>query len=96
MPPRSLLSQRVHARFREVFGEPDNSLGRDDHWSLKTGPGKSAINLLVNGTLEVPAIWVFDPHSQGDDEVMRVAVKDEAHVDDIIRKIQERVKRAAS
>jgi len=95
MSQRSSLSRHVHDRFREVFGDPNNSLGRDDHWSLQPATDKHWIHVLVNGTLEVPAVWVFDPHGQGDDGVMRVAIKDESHVDDVIKRIQNRMKRAA-
>jgi hypothetical protein len=94
MSHESALHKYTHKRLREVFGEPDHSLGRDDHWALRPGPDKGTINLLVNGTLEAPAVWVFDPHDHNDG-VMRTAVQDEAHVDDIIKQIQERVKRAA-
>ena len=32
---RSPLHSMVHDRFVEVFGKPESSLGRDDHWGLK-------------------------------------------------------------
>jgi hypothetical protein len=91
----SALHNVVHKRFREVFGEPQSVLGREDHWSFKpTVPYSAAINVLVNGTAELPAIWVFDPH-QPDDGVLRVAIKDEQMIEDIISKIQERIRRAS-
>ena len=58
---RSALHKFVHDRFCELFGDPDSSLGRDDHWSLRPeGPYQSSINVLVNGTAEQPAIWIFE------------------------------------
>jgi hypothetical protein len=95
MPDAAALHKFVHKRFREVFGEPSSSLGRDDHWSLPiSGLDLAAINVLVNGTSsESPAVWVFDPHIQHDG-VMRVAIKDEATLEDTINQILERVKRA--
>ena len=93
MPPLSEFHKVLHKRFKEVFGDPDHTLGRDDHWALKPGGQAIPINVLVNGMPELPAVWVFDPNSR-DDGVMRVSVKDEAHLDEIIEQIQERVKQA--
>jgi hypothetical protein len=95
MSEASPLHVFVHKRLREVFGDPDNSLGRDDHWSLKPArPYAASINVLVNGTAETPAVWVFDPHAQNNG-VLRAAVKDEGSLDAIIKQIQERVNRAS-
>jgi hypothetical protein len=97
MPQLSVLHNVLHQRFKEVFGEPDHTLGRDDHWALKPArPDGQAIpiNVLVNGMPELPAVWVFDPNSR-DDGVMRISVKDEAHLEDIIKQIQQRVKQAS-
>lgn len=78
----------------EEFGKADSSLGRDDHWSLKVDGGDlPAINVLVNGTGEIPAVWVFDPHSLSDG-VMRAAIDHSDRLEEAIRKIQERVKSA--
>ena len=71
MSKGSELHQRILSRFREVFGEPDNTLGRDDHWALKPEPYKLAINVLAHGTSELPAIWVFAPHDTKED-VLRI------------------------
>ena len=90
----SALKEKIHARLREIFGEPDDSLGRDDHWSLKPGPDMPAINLLVNGTADTTAIWVFDPHAK-DDGVLRTAVKDMNELESMIKKIRQRVDQAA-
>jgi hypothetical protein len=93
-------SRALPERFREVFGEPDNTLGRDDHRALKCdryavgGRDILSINVLVGGMSDMPAVWVFDPNSR-DDGMMRIAVKDQAHLEDIINQIQERVKKAS-
>jgi hypothetical protein len=92
----SALHNYIHTRFRELFGQPDNTLGRDDHWSIKPdGPYRASINVLVNGTDEMPAVWVFDPHSR-EDGVMRAVVKSEDDLIDIVKQIQDRVARGSS
>jgi hypothetical protein len=94
MSDTSVIHQTVHKRFKEVFGPPSSALGRDDHWSLKLSvPKAPAISVLVNGTAEIPAVWVFDPHVENDG-VMRVAVHDEATLNDTITKVLDRVKAA--
>ena len=89
------LHKYVHQRFREIFGEADNSLGRDDHWALKPSPYQSSINVLVNGTAEHPAVWVFDPHMPNDG-VLRKVVTSESDVDELAKQIQERINQAAA
>jgi hypothetical protein len=82
-------------RFEEAFGKPRHTLGRDSHWSLR--PPKSPalpINLLVNSTPDLPAVWLFDPNNQAR-SVVRTAIRDEAHLEKIISLTQERVQRAA-
>lgn len=93
MSNRFHLHTYVHQRFREAFGEPDNTLGRDDHWSLTPSREQPAINVLVDGTGETPAVWVFDPHIK-DDGVMQRAVKKEDDVAELIEKIQQQVEQA--
>ena len=93
MSQLSPISKYVHTRFREVFGEPHRSMGKDDHWSLPPTPMKAPIYVLVNGTIEQPAVWVFDTH----DVVESVAVTSITNQDlaeGVIKQIQERVKRA--
>ena len=87
------LHELAHARMREVFGPPDNSLGRDDHWSLKPSPSGVSINVLVNGAAERPAIWVFDPCSKGN-SVIRESIANEGHLSEIIKRIQHRLEAA--
>jgi hypothetical protein len=92
----SPLHRFAHARFREVFGPPDNSLGRDDHWALKPDrPHSLSINVLINGTTETPAVWVFDPHITNDG-VIRKALKNEEDVEAVIKQILDRLKQATA
>jgi hypothetical protein len=80
-------------RFREVFGQPTNSLQKDDHWTfLSAIPGK-AINVLVNGTPAFPAVWLFDPFEISS-PVHSAAVCNELEADQIISLIETRVSRA--
>lgn len=66
-----------------------------DHWSLRPdGPYRASINVLVNGTAEVPAIWVFDPHVKNDG-VLRSVIKNEDELMEIVKQIKDRLDRAA-
>jgi hypothetical protein len=94
MSETSALHKFVHARLREVFGPPDNTLGRDDHWSIKPSASQAAINVLVNGTAEHPAVWVFDPHVPNDG-VLRTAIQREEQIESVIEQILDRTKKAA-
>jgi hypothetical protein len=94
MSQSNTISQYVHARFREAFGPPHHTMGRDDHWSLRPIPKKAPINVLLNGTLDNAAVWIFDSHDQKDG-VVSIAVTQEDQVYAVIEQIQERVKRAA-
>ena len=88
------ISKHVHTRFREVFGEPERSMGKDDHWSFQPMPTKAPIYVLVNGTAEKPAIWIFDTHAK-DDEVVSKTITNENELHDIINQIQQRVNNVA-
>lgn len=87
---RSPLHAYVHTRFRAAFGQPSNSLEKDDHWALQTFITDKPINILVNGTPATPAVWVFDPHHAAS-QVYSAALADERQVDDVIILIQKRV-----
>ncbi|MCI0363804.1 MAG: hypothetical protein L0219_07975 [Phycisphaerales bacterium] len=89
----STLHLYVHGRFREAFGEPQHTLGNDDHWSLRSSGSEMSINVLLNGTLETPAVWVFDPHDP-DDEVYKKLITENQQADDIITQLHARLKHA--
>jgi hypothetical protein len=91
----SALHQYVHARFREVFGDPSNSAGQDEQWSLDPGPSRASIHVLVDGKAEQPTIWIFDPHDR-EDGVGNASIAHIQQVDDIIRQIQARMARPAA
>ena len=59
MSQSSSLHNYVDARFREAFGEPHTSMGKDDHWRLQGSPSQLPINVLLNGNREIPALWIF-------------------------------------
>ena len=92
---RSPLHAYVHTRFRVAFGEPSNSLQKDDHWALQTQIIDKPINVLVNGTPKTPAVWVFDPHYHIN-PVYSTALADEGAVEDVILLIQKRVSRVGA
>ena len=95
MSVQSELHQYVDQQFRQAFGNPENSLGRDDHWSLRPGPSLVAINVLVNGTAEHPAVWVFDPHIPNDG-VLRKMISSKDDVHEMVKQIQARMQAAAA
>lgn len=95
MSKRSALHQFVHAQIREAFGEPDHSLGRDDHWALRPGAKKANINILVNGSAETPTVWIFDPHSRTQG-VFRAAIKKEDDMYKVLKQIEHRLQRAGA
>jgi hypothetical protein len=91
--PKSLLHY-IHARFRESFGEPGATLVDDSQWTLRPDGLAPAIFLLVNGSTEKPAVWIFDPYDGGDN-VWRTSIKAEAEVDLAIAEICRRMESAA-
>jgi hypothetical protein len=93
-PGSKSLLRYIHARFRESFGEPGAMLIDDSQWTLRPDGSAPAIFLLVNGSAEKPAVWVFDPYD-GDDNVWRTSIKAEAEVDLAIAEICRRMESAA-
>src|SRR5690349_1836439 len=87
------LHTYVHTRFRESFGKPYTTMGKDDHWRLQGSTSESAINLLLNGTRDIPALWIFDA-GDGGDGVFSTSITREDQVDGIIKQIQARMQRA--
>ena len=91
--PSSSLHQFVDDKFLKAFGKPHTSMGKDDHWRLQASPAHLPINVLLNGTREIPALWVFDAHDEKG--VFNTSITHENQVDDLIVQIQTRVRRAA-
>lgn len=89
--PNAMLREHLHARFREAFGPPHRSMGPDDHWQLRSF-NKDALNVLLNGVPEHPAVWVFDLHERTD-EVFSQVITTNQQVDAIIVQIQNRMNR---
>jgi hypothetical protein len=90
----SPLLSYIHTRFREVFGQPYSMLALDSQWSLRSTPEAPAIFVLVNGSYEKPAVWIFDPYN--DENVWRTSITSNAEVDRAICEIQQRVAAAAA
>lgn len=92
-PGPATLLVYIHARFREVFGEPNSMLAMDSQWSLRSHMEAPAIFVLVNGSYEKPAVWVFDPFAT--ENVWRTSITSNAEVDRAIEEITHRTARAA-
>ena len=90
------LLEYIHAQFRESFGEPYSTLGRDSQWSLRPNgrDGAPTVFVLVNGSHEKPALWVFDPYA-ADDSVWKTGISSEQDVDSGISEIRKRLAAAA-
>jgi hypothetical protein len=96
------LIDQVHARLREAFGEPYSMLGRDSQWSLRApldGDGHTdgaapTLFVLVNGAVDKPAAWIFDPFDSGEN-VWRSAITLERHVEETIAEIRRRLAHAS-
>ncbi len=86
------LLNHLYTRFREAFGVPSTMLDLDSQWTLRPDPDRRApaMFLLVNGSYEKPAVWLFDPYD-GNDNVWRTAVEVQDDVDRIISFVQGRV-----
>jgi hypothetical protein len=93
LPQASLLLTYVHAKFRQVLGEPFSTLELDSQWSLRSRPQAPAIFVLVNGSYEKPAVWIFDPYAA--DNVWRTSVTCEGDVDGALGEIGRRTAFAA-
>jgi hypothetical protein len=86
------LLQHLHDRFREAFGTPSSMLELDSQWTLRPDDDRlaPALFLLVNGSYEKPAVWMFDPYDGGDN-VWRTAVESEDQIDRIIELVSKRL-----
>jgi hypothetical protein len=87
------LHESVRSRFVAAFGEPHRTLGRDWQWSMRPLSYVAAVNVLVNGGRDVPAVWIFDPHDPSDG-VTSVSIDSEAEIGPLIAKIEHRVRHA--
>ena len=90
----SPFHQQVHLRLIREFGEPTNELGKDHQWTLRPAPMHASIHVLVNGSVDQPAIWVFDPHDYKDG-IFRAYIKDMDHLESIIKSIRVRLEASA-
>ena len=88
-PGSNPLLEYIHARFREVLGDPYTTLAMDSQWSLRSQPRAPAIFVLVNGSYEKPAVWVFDPYAA--ENVWRTSITSKEQIDDALLVIRERV-----
>lgn len=94
LPPGSPpLLVYIHVRFREAFGEPSSTLALDSQWTLQSRPEVPAIFVLVNGSHEKPAVWIFDPYSASN--VWRTSIVSNEGVDQAIEEIHRRTAAAA-
>ena len=87
------LHAEVHHRFRKAFGEPTNSLGQADQWSLYPVPGALSITIFLNGPIDATAVWMLDPHDKKE-EVEKASILNLGEVDHVIARVKARVKRA--
>jgi hypothetical protein len=87
----SPLHEKLHNRFREIFGEPHRSVGKDTQWSLPKGH-IACIHLLANGSAELPIVWVFDQHDPVN-AVTHVTIEAEAHIEDVLTIVRQRIER---
>ena len=96
MARSSPLLEHMYTRFRAVFGTPSSMLELDSQWTLRpnSDPRAPALFMLVNGSYDKPAVWLFDPYDGGEN-VWRTAVEAEADVDRIITFVEERIAAAA-
>ncbi len=88
------LLSHLHAKFREILGEPSTTLEMDSQWSLRSEPEAPAIFVLVNGSYEKPAVWIFDPFAA--ENVWRTSITSIPEVDAAIKVIEERVSAATT
>jgi hypothetical protein len=88
----STLHTYVESRFRELFGEPANALGKDIHWALRPRLNAMPINILLNGSATQAIVWVFDPYDHGSALREGIATKEAAEW--MISQIQERLRLA--
>ena len=87
------LQAILDTRFREAFGEPRHSPNQDDQWSFQPTIPTLRINVVMNGTRDGPAVWVFDPNDS-EFGVGRTSITEADQIDGLIQHIRDRVERA--
>jgi hypothetical protein len=90
----SPLLAYIHAKFREILGEPYTTLVLDSQWSIRSDPKAPAIFVLVNGSYEKPAVWIFDPYTA--ENVWRTSITSSEEVDRALEEIGRRAAAAAA
>ena len=95
MPTNSVLYGHLQDRIGHALDNSSFAMGRGDHWTIKCGPDKLPINLLVEDIAEKPVIFVFDPHDP-DESVMRMSIQEVEEIDEFIDAMGDRVVRARS
>jgi hypothetical protein len=69
-------------------------LALDSQWTHRSHPEAPAIFVLVNGSYEKPAVWVFDPYTANN--VWRTSITSNDEVDLAIEEIRRRTATAAA
>ena len=84
------LHLALRTRFREVFGKPHHTMGRDDHWRLQSC-NLLCLNVLVSGSREKPMVWLFEPQNR-DNGVSSRFMNSLDDIEIMIVSIQQRLK----
>ena len=94
MSKASPLLSHLHDTFRAALGEPSSMLELDSQWSLRADPRAPAIFVLVNGSYEKPAVWIFDPFAA--ENVWRTSITSKEEVNAALELINKRTASAAA
>jgi hypothetical protein len=86
------LNQLAHARFREAFGE-SRTVGEGEQWSLMPAYPGNRINIVLNGTRNGAALWIFDPHDP--EGAVSASITEARQINELIEQLHERVRRAS-
>lgn len=86
----SRLHGRVLARFRDVFGTPERTMGRDHRWSLRPDGGGGNVTLRIDCYGDDLEVWILDPLAQ-DGGVQRCRLTNEQETSDVILRVRKRI-----